>query len=148
MIEPTSYAEVIIRLLVSLAFGVVLGFERETKATAAGLRTHALVALGATIFTLASIFFSGPNVDMSRIAGQIVVGIGFIGAGVIYKSQEHIFGLSTAASLWVAAGLGLLAGIGEFFVGTIALVLAITVLVGGIYIEQKMLHKKKPAKSF
>ncbi len=145
MIEPTSYTDIIIRLLVSLALGAILGFERETKATAAGLRTHTLVALGATMFTLASIFFGGPNVDMSRIAGQIVVGIGFIGAGVIYKSKEHVFGLSTAASLWVAAGLGLLAGIGEFFVGTVALVLAIIVLVGGIYIENKMLHKKKPS---
>jgi putative Mg2+ transporter-C (MgtC) family protein len=144
MIEPTSYTDIAIRLLVSLVLGAILGFERETKETAAGLRTHSLVAVGATMFTLASIFFGGPNVDISRIAGQIVVGIGFIGAGVIYKSKTHVFGLTTAASLWVAAGLGLLAGIGEFLVGAIALIIALFVLIGGLYIENKMLHKKKP----
>lgn len=144
MIEPTSYTDIIIRLLVSLALGAILGFERETKETAAGLRTHSLVAVGATMFTLASMFFSGPNVDISRIAGQIVLGIGFLGAGVIYKSKTHIFGLTTAASLWVAAGLGLLAGIGQFFVAAMALVIALVILIGGLYIENKMLHKKKP----
>ena len=144
MIEPSSYADIIIRLLVSLALGAILGFERETKETAAGLRTHSLVAVGATMFTLASTFFSGPNVDISRIAGQIVLGIGFIGAGVIYKSKTHVFGLTTAASLWIAAGLGLLAGIGQFFIAAMGLVIALFVLIGGLYLENKMLHKKKP----
>lgn len=138
----TTY-DIIVRLLVSLAFGALVGFEREVKECPAGLRTHSLVCVGATVFTLVSLFLGGPDVDISRIAGQVVVGIGFIGGGVIFKSKDRVIGLSTAASLWIAAALGLVAGIGQYYLGVIALVITLFVLLIGTYVEKEVLHKKK-----
>jgi putative Mg2+ transporter-C (MgtC) family protein len=135
--------EIVIRLLISLVFGAIVGFEREIKDCPAGLRTHSLVCVGATIFTLVSIMLAGPNVDVSRIAGQVVVGIGFIGGGVIFKSKERVVGLTTAASLWVAAGLGLIAGIGKYEIGIAALLITLVILIGGTKIEQYFFHKTK-----
>lgn len=130
------------RILVSLVLGGILGLEREFRECPAGLRTHALVCLGSTVFTLVSIAFSGPGVDVSRIAGQVVVGIGFIGGGVIFKEKNRIVGLTTAATLWIAAGVGLMAAIGEFALGLIICILSLIVLSGGYALEKYWLHKK------
>ncbi|MBW2978999.1 MgtC/SapB family protein [Candidatus Woesearchaeota archaeon] len=135
--------DILIRLLVSLGLGAFLGFEREIRKCPAGLRTHTLVCIGATVFALASVAFSGPGVDISRIAGQVVVGIGFIGAGVIFKEKDKIVGLTTASTLWIAAGIGIMSAIGEFFVGIVVTVISIFVLSGGLWIEKYTLHKKK-----
>ena len=102
------------RLIVSLALGAVIGIEREMRSSPAGLRTISLVAMGSTLYTLASIMMAGPGVDVSRIAAQIVVGIGFIGGGVIFQVKDKMHGLTTAASLWVAAAIGLMVGIGQY----------------------------------
>lgn len=137
--------DIIVRILASLALGAIVGFERELKGCHAGLRTHALVCIGAAVFTLASVMLGGgPNADISRIAGQVVVGIGFIGGGVIFKAKNRVTGLTTAASLWVAAGLGIMAGLGEYFVGIFALAAIIFVLIGGNFFERYFLHKEKP----
>lgn len=136
--------DIMVRILASLALGAIVGFERELKGCHAGLRTHALVCIGATVFTLASLLLGGPNADISRIAGQVVVGIGFIGGGVIFKAKNRVTGLTTAASLWVAAGLGIMAGLGEYFVGIFALAAIIFVLIGGNFFERFFLHKEKP----
>lgn len=134
--------DILIRVLVSLAIGALLGLEREFRDCPAGLRTHALVCLGATVFTLVSIAFSGPGVDVSRIAGQVVVGIGFIGGGVIFKEKNRIVGLTTAATLWIAAGVGLMAAIGEFALGFVVAILSILVLSGGYALEKHLFRKK------
>ena len=133
--------EIMIRVLISLFLGAILGLEREFRDCPAGLRTHALVCLGATVFALTSIAFAGPGVDISRIAGQVVVGIGFIGGGVIFKEKNRIVGLTTAATLWISAGIGLMAAIGEFKLGFIIVILSILMLSGGYWLEKYLLHK-------
>lgn len=135
-------AEFIIRLFMAIALGFALGLERELTNKYAGLRTHILVCLGACIFTLLSIyafptFATGDNVDIaqatgirdtSRVAAQIVTGIGFIGAGTVLRNGPMVFGLTTAATLWIAASIGMACGAGIFDVAIIATVLSVAVL--------------------
>jgi putative Mg2+ transporter-C (MgtC) family protein len=106
-----------IRLLLAAFFGAAIGFEREIHGHPAGMRTHLLVSLGSALFTVLSIhgFEAAPGspVDPSRIAAQIVSGIGFLGAGAILKDGLSIRGLTTAASLWATAAIGLASGAGD-----------------------------------
>jgi putative Mg2+ transporter-C (MgtC) family protein len=111
----------ILKLFLAIIFGGIIGIERETMGKPAGSRTYALVALGSTLFTLLSLdgFGQGANVDPSRIAGQIIVGIGFIGAGLIIFHKQHIEGITTAAALWVTAAVGMAIGVGWYLISTI-----------------------------
>ena len=121
--------ELALRLTVGLALGAVIGFERELHSQPAGFRTHSVVALGAAIFTVVSAFgFAGLGSDPTRIAAQIVSGIGFIGAGTILHSRGQIRGLTTAASLWSVAGIGMAAGAGLYGVAVIGTVLMLVIL--------------------
>jgi putative Mg2+ transporter-C (MgtC) family protein len=118
-----------LRLTVGLVLGAVIGFERELHRQPAGFRTHSLVALGAALFTVVSAFgFSGDLVDPTRIAAQIVSGIGFIGAGTILQYRGHIRGLTTAASLWSVAAIGTAAGAGLYIVALVGTVLILVIL--------------------
>jgi putative Mg2+ transporter-C (MgtC) family protein len=118
-----------LRLTVGLVLGAVIGFERELHRQPAGFRTHSLVSLGAALFTVVSGFgFSGDLVDPTRIAAQIVSGIGFIGAGTILQYRGHIRGLTTAASLWSVAAIGTAAGAGLYVVAVVGSVLILVVL--------------------
>lgn len=117
--------------------GAVIGTERKIRHKPAGLRTHALVGLGAALFTIISVYgfleFSGPpyfrtNMDPARIAAQIVVGVGFIGGGLIFREDNKVSGLTTAASIWLTAGLGTGIGAGMYFTVLIATVLAFIAL--------------------
>jgi putative Mg2+ transporter-C (MgtC) family protein len=113
------------RMLIAAILGAGIGFEREIHDHPAGMRTHLLVALGSAIFTELSIFGFGPlaggsaTVDPTRIAAQVVSGIGFLGAGAILKYGTSIRGLTTAASLWTAAAIGMAAGAGEWLVAAV-----------------------------
>jgi putative Mg2+ transporter-C (MgtC) family protein len=130
-VELTLETEVqlALRLTVGLVLGAIIGFERELHRQPAGFRTHSLVALGAALFTVVSAFgFGGVMVDPTRIAAQIVSGIGFIGAGTILQYRGNIRGLTTAASLWSVAAIGTAAGAGLFVVATIGTVLILVVL--------------------
>jgi putative Mg2+ transporter-C (MgtC) family protein len=117
----TFEADLVIRLLVASVLGAVVGVERELHGHPAGMRTHLLVSLGSGLFTMVSIYsFVGvldPSiqapVDPSRVAAQVVSGIGFLGAGAILKDGFTIRGLTTAASLWATAAIGMAAGAGE-----------------------------------
>lgn len=120
-----------LRLVVAGLFGAVVGLERELHGSVAGIRTHLLVALGSAVFTELSIFgFTGPlalaagdpaaAVDPTRIAAQIVSGIGFLGAGAILKQGVTISGLTTAASLWAVGAVGMAAGAGAWWIGLVA----------------------------
>lgn len=134
--------EFLIRLTVALILGFSLGLERELTNKYAGLRTHILVCLGACVFTLLSIygfptFADGDNViinqatgvrDTARIAAQIVTGIGFIGAGTVLRNGPMVFGLTTAATLWIAASIGMACGAGMYDVAVISTVLSVAVL--------------------
>jgi len=121
-----------LRLTAGLVLGAIIGFERELHRQPAGFRTHSLVALGAALFTIVSAYgFSGPLVDPTRIAAQIVSGIGFIGAGTILQYRGHIRGLTTAASLWAVAAIGTAAGAGMFVIagtGTVLILVVLSVL--------------------
>ena len=128
--------ELLLRLAVALALGGVIGFEREMDEQAAGFRTHKLVSLGATLFTIAGAYgfdaFTGEDVeirvDPTRIAAQIVTGIGFLGAGAIIQEGISVRGLTTAASLWVTAAIGMAVGFGAWFAAIGATALAIFAL--------------------
>jgi putative Mg2+ transporter-C (MgtC) family protein len=118
-----------LRLTVGLVLGAIIGFERELQRQPAGFRTHSLVSLGAALFTVVSAYgFSGDLVDPTRIAAQIVSGIGFIGAGTILQHRGHIRGLTTAASLWSVAAIGTAAGAGLYVVALVGTVLILVVL--------------------
>ena len=142
-----------LRILAAIALGFVLGFEREITNKYAGLRTHILVCLGACIFTIISIYgfpmFSGeipeyhPNGirDTARVAAQVVTGIGFIGAGTVLRNGPTVFGLTTAATLWMAASIGLACGSGMYDVATIATFASVLVLTLIRVFERKVLNR-------
>lgn len=125
--------ETIISLVLAVALGAVVGLERETTHKPAGIRTHMLVSLGSALFTIVSVSFS---IDPARIAAGIVTGIGFIGAGTIFAEKDKVQGLTTAASLWATAAIGLAAGIGDY-----PLALLVTVLVFLILASRYLLKK-------
>jgi putative Mg2+ transporter-C (MgtC) family protein len=116
-------ADLAARMLIAAVLGAAIGLEREIHEHPAGMRTHLLVALGSAIFTELSIYgFAGTTtapIDPSRVAAQIVSGIGFLGAGAILKYGTSIRGLTTAASLWTAAAIGMAAGAGEWLIAAV-----------------------------
>jgi len=122
----------IARFALAVGLGAGIGFQRERAGKAAGLRTHILVSSGAALFTLVSIYgFSGAaTVDISRVAAGVVVGIGFIGAGVILRGQreKEVAGLTTAATIWLTAAVGLAAGTGMYLISVIATAVTVGVL--------------------
>ena len=131
--DPAFQAEIAFRLIVAALLGAVLGLEREIHGHQAGMRTHMLVSLGSAAFTVLSIYAFPSSLgqgtsDPSRIAAQIVTGIGFLGAGAIIKYGTNIRGLTTAASLWVVASIGLAAGAGVYIVAVVCSVIALVAL--------------------
>lgn len=123
--------QLIIRLLAAALMGAVIGYEREIRAKGAGIRTHVLVALGSALFMIVSQngFAGAPRFDAARVAAGVVSGIGFLGGGIIIKSQKnHITGLTTAAGLWVTAAMGLSVGSGMYEVAAVCAVLVIVCL--------------------
>ena len=127
----SPWLEMILRFLLAVALGAGIGYQRERAGKVAGMRTHILVSSGAALFTLVSIYgFSGAVVDISRVAAGVVVGIGFIGAGVILRGQreEEVAGLTTAATIWITAAIGLAAGAGMYLVSVIATAVAVGIL--------------------
>jgi putative Mg2+ transporter-C (MgtC) family protein len=102
-----SLAESVPRVILALFVGGLVGLERERRDRPAGIRTHMLVCAGSTLITLVSMLLGGPRTDPTRIAAQIVSGIGFLGAGTIFRSGATVRGLTTAAGLWLVAGVGM-----------------------------------------
>lgn len=128
-----SDQEMVVRLLVTVVLSGAIGLERERSGRVAGLRTHVLVGLGSALIMLTSLHlfdtFQGVlTIDPSRMAAQVVSGIGFIGAGAILRSQASVRGLTTAASLWVVAGIGLATGCGYFRASAVTTLLALVAL--------------------
>lgn len=121
--------EIIYRLILGATLGALIGVERSLFKKQAGMRTFALVSLGATLFSLSATYFS---IDSGvRILANIVLGIGFLGAGLIFSKNEHIYGITTAAALWVTAGIGMAIGQGfylEAFITTILVLIILAIL--------------------
>jgi len=128
----SPWVEAILRFLLAVALGAGIGYQRERAGKAAGMRTLILVGAGAALFTLVSEYgFGVEGVDISRVAAGVVVGVGFIGAGVILRGQreEEVAGLTTAATIWVTAGIGVAAGAGMYLIAVIAAAVIVGVLV-------------------
>ena len=128
-----SDIELLARLALAAALGMVIGFEREHAGHTAGVRTHLLVAVGSALFTELSFvaFGSGSDADAARVAAQIVSGIGFLGAGAILRYGRVVRGLTTAASIWAVAALGMASGTGEYVLaagGTVIILAALAPL--------------------
>ena len=148
-----SYGEVAVRLLITAVLCGVIGFERETRDQSAGFRTHILLGLGAALFTLVSAYgfteFTeaalqsggrGIQFDPTRIAAQIVTGIGFLGAGAIIRQGMDVRGLTTAASLWAAAAIGMAVGAGYYF-GAAATTI---VVIAALYVLREVRNRLLP----
>ena len=130
-----DWGVVIIRLLLATFLGAVIGFEREYHAKEAGVRTHLLVALGSCLFMIISVYgfdfmldHDHVSFDPSRIASQVVTGIGFIGAGTIILQKQMVRGLTTAAGLWVTAAIGLACGNGMYIIAAVTTVIVLVSL--------------------
>jgi putative Mg2+ transporter-C (MgtC) family protein len=114
------------RLVIAYLLSAFIGWEREQTHVPAGLRTHILVGLGSTAFMLVSIYgFNnlGTVGDPARVAAQIITGIGFLGAGTIWRNESKVGGLTTAASIWVTAAVGMLAGVGMLVMATVVAIM-------------------------
>jgi putative Mg2+ transporter-C (MgtC) family protein len=151
---PTE-PELVLRLAIAMVVGGAIGLEREVTGQMAGLRTHMSVALGAALFAIVSAYgftefvqsraASNYQVDVTRVASNVVTGVGFLGGGAIIKLGASVRGLTTAASLWVTAAIGLAIGLGSYLTGTVsalALIFALTVLRG----RRRWLRRFVPAK--
>jgi putative Mg2+ transporter-C (MgtC) family protein len=148
-VEPLL--EFMFKIGLSILVGGLIGFEREITKHPAGLKTHILVCMGSTIFMLISFFTSDDtssdtiiNLDRTRIAAGVVTGIGFLGAGVIFKEGASVKGLTTAASIWVTAAVGLLIGVSLYEVAIFVSLLIVAILFLLSYFERKVFKYREP----
>lgn len=140
---PISEVEVLLRLLLAAGLGSLIGYERERHGQSAGLRTHMILAVGATLaMTLSINLANGSGGDPARLAAQVVSGIGFLGAGAILRYGTSIRGLTTATSLWTLAIVGLAVGAGEYLVGTATAVFLLIILSLLDLIEKHFIHSR------
>jgi len=144
-----SQIQIFFQLLLAAFLGAFLGLEREYKRKEAGLRTYTLVCLASALFTIISfksteLFLNQPGTsfDPSRIVGQIVLGVGFLGAGLIIFRQMHLEGLTTAAGLWLTAGIGVAVGTKLYLVAVFATFLGVAILAGLKLAEEKFFKAK------
>ena len=139
MIEPLEPVEAILRVVIAAVLGGLIGFDRERRNKAAGIRTHMLVAMGAALFMASAYLIADDlgdqdagavalRVDPTRMAQGIVTGVGFIGAGQIFQSHGNVQGLTSAAGIWVTAAIGLLVGLGYYAVPIASTVLVVLVI--------------------
>jgi putative Mg2+ transporter-C (MgtC) family protein len=120
--------EMALRLLLATFLGAVIGFQRERSGKEAGLRTNMLISLGSALLTVLSIY-GFPGSDPARVAAGVATGIGFIGAGVIlHRTGGEVIGLTTAATIWAVAGIGIAAGAGLYIIAPVATALALIIL--------------------
>ena len=134
-------AEIILRIILSIILSGLIGLEREYFRKPAGLRTNILVGLGSTLVMLISIhipvLMKNTSLDPGRMAAQVITGIGFLGAGAIIQSRGSVKGLTTAATIWVVAAIGLAVGIGYYFAAVATTFIALVVLYILAFIEPK-----------
>ena len=141
---PTS--QLILRLGIATLITAVIGLEREARGHPAGIRTHSLVGLGSALFTIAGAYgfhAAGQTDSPSRVAAQVVVGIGFLGAGTIIRHGSSVHGLTTAASLWVAAAIGVSIGAGLIRLTLVAAAMVLVLLVMGHFTDRYFESKRR-----
>jgi len=138
------------RVFLAFVLGGLVGFERERTQRPAGLRTHMLVAAGAACFTVASIYgFQGlgVNSDPARLAAQIITGIGFLGAGAIFRTGDTVKGITTASSIWITASIGILIGAGMVYLAVFTTVMTWFVLFVVKSIEMRLEHRRQDVRN-
>ena len=139
---PPDAGEVALRLFAAAVVGCGIGIDREVRGKPAGMRTHALVALGAALVTLIVVRVGPPNYEhvdaISRVIQGIIAGVGFLGGGAILKSAESVHGLTTAASIWFVAAAGAACGTGQWLAAVIGVGFAFLILIGGLAAEKVM----------
>src|SRR5690606_15435343 len=126
------------KAVISMIAGLILGFEREMKDKSAGLKTITIICLGSTLFSIISYKLAGEG-DPTRIASYIVSGIGFLGAGVIFKEGFSVYGLTTAGVIWIAAAVGMAIGFGEIYIAFTFLISAILIIYTAKYLTKHFL---------
>jgi putative Mg2+ transporter-C (MgtC) family protein len=136
--------DLMLRLLVALLLGAVVGLERERQERAAGLRTVTMVSLGSCLFTIVGAY-GFPNTDPSRVAAQIVTGIGFLGAGTIFLRKDLVRGLTTAATIWAVAAIGMAAGTAQYLIAFFTTLLILSVLMVLKPIEKRFFKRPNEA---
>jgi len=140
--HPAGIADIALRLLMATLIGSGIGLDRELRGKAAGMRTHALVSLGAALIVVVTIRLTPVGFEhidaISRAIQGIIVGVGFLGGGAILKTSgpESVQGLTTAASIWVVASLGIACGAGQWIASLIGLILALLILIVGTFVER------------
>jgi putative Mg2+ transporter-C (MgtC) family protein len=122
-------------IAVAILCGLIVGLERQLSGKPTGIRTSSLICLGTYIFVSVSQLIQGPNVDPGRIVGQVITGIGFIGAGVILTRQGVVIGVTSASVIWVLAGIGLLIGFGKYTTAILLSVITVGILIGMNFLE-------------
>ncbi|HAC46227.1 MAG TPA: methyltransferase [Chloroflexi bacterium] len=133
-----------LRIVVTLILAIAIGTEREYHGHPAGIRTMALVGVGACLFTTISLeSFFGSRTDPTRIAAQIVTGVGFLGAGAILRHGTDVRGLTTAATIWVVAAIGMVVGFGNYKIGIFTTALVLVTLVAIRPLERRMFHRQE-----
>ena len=121
-------AELLLRLLLAAGLGAAIGLEREYRQKPAGLRTNTLIALGSALFTVISLDMASSGGAADRLAANVVTGIGFLGAGAIMRLERGVHGMTTAATIWVNAAIGMTVGMGHFRMALVATALTLIVL--------------------
>ncbi len=146
-----SFSTILLRLAVAIVLGAVIGFEREVREHTAGMRTNALVALGAALFTIISAYgfldllkFPHVQLDPTRVASYVIAGIGFLGGGAIFfvQDKERVKGLTTAGAIWVVAAIGMACGVGFLWEAIATTVLALGVLILLRFVERFLLRNR------
>ena len=133
----------LLSILLAIIFGSAIGLERQWSGKAAGLRTNVLICLGAAVFTIISERMAAPNSDITRIAAQIVTGVGFLGAGAIIQDRGGIKGLTTAATIWLVSSIGMACGAGLYALAAVSALSAVLVLIGLAKLERSFQHLSK-----
>jgi len=141
--DPTALTRVVLRLLIATALGACVGWEREISGKAAGLRTHMLVALGVALILVAAQQSGMPQADLSRVVQGVFAGIGFVGAAAIIKpsNDDHVRGVTTAASIWATAAIAAAAGLGRLGTAILATLIALVILIVLRRVERKSEQK-------
>ncbi|MCX6801873.1 MAG: MgtC/SapB family protein [Candidatus Diapherotrites archaeon] len=143
-----SETEIVIRLIIAAGLGMAIGYEREISEKPAGIRTFAIVSIGACLFTIIGILIGetngGAGIDATRIAAGIITGIGFLGAGALFQSNSRVLGLTTAAGIWSMGAVGLAVGLGYTTAAILATALMYLVLLSGrFYGKQPKIKAEK-----
>lgn len=145
------WPEDLVGMILAVVFGAAIGLEREIRGKAAGLRTNVLICLGAAVFTIISRHMVSQEGSTTRIAAQIVTGVGFLGAGAIIRDRAGVYGLTTAATIWLVASIGMACGAGFHLLAAISALIAVLVLIGLGQVEKPLsryVKKRRPKNSF